>query len=88
MPPSLDSDQTEFGPKEDVRIEEFSYTEAKDDEYGKDLAWSQIRRMLQMGFSEFLGTFVLILFGLGSIAQVVLSNDQKGTFISTNWGMG
>lgn len=86
MPQSIASSQTDLTLKERVTIEELSLLE-NDQEYGRDLAWSQIRRSVQMGFSEFLGTFILILFGLGSIAQVVLSSDQKGTFISTNWGM-
>ncbi len=40
-------------------------------------------------FAEFLGTFVLIAFGAGVVAQVVLSNEKNGTYISINlaWGM-
>ena len=87
MPQSIESEQTDLTLKEQVMIEQLSFLENNEEEYGKHLAWSQIRRAAQMGFSEFLGTFILILFGLGSIAQVVLSSDQKGTFISTNWGM-
>lgn len=40
--------------------------------------------------AEFLGTLVLILFGCASVAQVVLSNSEKGDFLSINigWGLG
>lgn len=39
--------------------------------------------------SEFLGTFVLITFGIGVVAQVVLSGEQNGTYLSINlaWGL-
>jgi len=39
--------------------------------------------------AEFLGTFVLILIGLGVVAQVVLSNQTAGTYLSINlaWGL-
>jgi MIP family channel proteins len=39
-------------------------------------------------YAEFLGTFVLIAFGAGVVAQVVLSNNQNGTYLSINiaWG--
>jgi len=39
-------------------------------------------------YAEFLGTFVLIAFGAGVVAQVVLSNQQNGEYLSINiaWG--
>jgi MIP family channel proteins len=39
--------------------------------------------------AEFLGTFVLIVFGLGVVAQVVLSRETAGTYLSINlaWGL-
>lgn len=39
--------------------------------------------------AEFLGTFVLIVFGVGVVAQVVLSQQAAGTFLSINlaWGL-
>lgn len=45
-------------------------------------------------FAEFFGTFVMILFGNGSVAQVLLSTGQKtapgangfGDYQSINWG--
>jgi MIP family channel proteins len=40
-------------------------------------------------FAEFLGTFVLIAFGAGNVAQVFLSNQQNGVYLSINlaWGL-
>jgi MIP family channel proteins len=39
-------------------------------------------------YAEFLGTFVLIAFGAGVVAQVVLSNQKNGEYLSINiaWG--
>lgn len=40
--------------------------------------------------AEFLGTFVLILLGVGVVAQVVLSRSAAGSFLAINivWGLG
>lgn len=40
--------------------------------------------------AEFLGTFVLIAFGVGVVAQVVLSGGAAGQYLSINlgWGLG
>ncbi|EDO45027.1 predicted protein, partial [Nematostella vectensis] len=40
--------------------------------------------------AEFIATFILVSFGCGSIAQMLLSNETKGTFFSVNfsWGIG
>ena len=39
--------------------------------------------------AEFLGTFVLIVFGSAVVAQVVLSGGSNGSYISINiaWGL-
>ena len=39
--------------------------------------------------AEFLGTFVLIVFGVGVVAQIVLSRQAAGTPLSINiaWGL-
>src|SRR4030095_6846406 len=39
--------------------------------------------------AEFLGTFVLIAFGAGVVAQVLLSDEKNGSYLSINlaWGM-
>ncbi|GMF16619.1 unnamed protein product [Phytophthora lilii] len=40
-------------------------------------------------YSEFLGTYVMIAFGMGVNNQVVLSEDKEGTWLSINmaWGI-
>ncbi|EON69784.1 hypothetical protein W97_09047 [Coniosporium apollinis CBS 100218] len=53
-----------------------------------DLWWNGVRRTLQEPFSEFLGTFILLLFGDGVVAQVVLSGGKNGDYQSINWGWG
>jgi MIP family channel proteins len=44
---------------------------------------------LRQAKAEFLGTFVLIAFGAGSVAQVVLSGQAAGTYLSISlaWGL-
>ena len=37
------------------------------------------KNLKQELFAEFLGTFVLIAFGAGVVAQVLLSNEKNGT---------
>jgi MIP family channel proteins len=41
-------------------------------------------------YAEFLGTLVLIAFGSGVVAQVILSHQQNGSYLSINvaWGLG
>ncbi|KAK5127947.1 hypothetical protein LTR85_005064 [Meristemomyces frigidus] len=52
------------------------------------LRWPRIRRIFREPFSEFLGTFILIMFGDGVVAQVVLSNGTHGDYQSISWGWG
>jgi len=42
--------------------------------------------VLREFLAEFLGTFILVLFGNSSIAQSVLSLNNKGDFFAINWG--
>ena len=44
---------------------------------------------VRQALAEFLGTFVLILFGVGVVAQVVLSGQTAGSYLSINlaWGL-
>ncbi|KAG7008429.1 aquaglycerol porin AQY3 [Physcia stellaris] len=61
-----------------------------------DLVWSRIRLACREPFAEFFGTFVMVLFGDGSVAQVLLSAGQisspgkagSGTYQSISWGWG
>ncbi|PFH55551.1 hypothetical protein XA68_18072 [Ophiocordyceps unilateralis] len=52
------------------------------------LLWPRIRAWGRDAFSEFVGTMVLVLFGDGVVAQVVLSNSTKGDYQSISWGWG
>jgi MIP family channel proteins len=47
------------------------------------------RGVLREMLAEFFGTFILIVFGVGVVAQVVLSRNTAGTYLSINvaWGM-
>ncbi len=48
------------------------------------------RSLIREMAAEFLGTFILIMFGVGVVAQVVLSGEAKGDFFTINcgWGVG
>jgi hypothetical protein len=54
--------------------------------YNPDLWWSRVRAYCQEGFSEFFGVFIMILFGDGVVAQVVLSGNKNGQYQSITWG--
>jgi hypothetical protein len=54
----------------------------------QDLLWSRIRLALREPFAEFMGVFILVLFGDGSVAQVLLSAGQvtaPGIFRTIYW---
>ena len=59
-----------------------------------NLWWPRIRSIFREPFAEFWGTFVMILFGDGSVAQVLLSTGEKtapggdgfGPYQSISWG--
>ena len=55
---------------------------------GEDTQWSRVRKTMREPFCEFLGTFTLVLFGDGAVAQVVLSAGKSGDFQSISWGWG
>ena len=46
------------------------------------------RDLVREAAAEFLGTAVLIAFGIGVVAQVVLSGNANGTYLSINLGWG
>lgn len=58
--------------------------------------WPSLRVILREPFAEFFGTFIMVLFGDASVAQVLLSagepsapgKDGYGTYQSINWGWG
>ncbi|KAA6413728.1 MAG: aquaporin [Lasallia pustulata] len=60
------------------------------------LLWSRIRLILREPFAEFMGVFIMVLFGNGSVAQVLLSagnasapgGDGYGSYQSISWGIG
>lgn len=53
-----------------------------------ELTWSRIRTTLREPLAEFMGTFILIMFGDGVVAQVVLSSGTFGNYQSISWGWG
>lgn len=82
----------EHGPPIDNALK---YAEAEEDyQHHKTLWWSRVRHHLRDPFAEFLGTFIMILFGDGSVAQVTLSanpnlpksSQNKGDYQSISWG--
>ncbi len=63
----------------------------------QELLWSRIRLALREPFAEFFGTFIMVLFGDGSVAQVLLSASNTtstlapgangyGSYQSISWG--
>lgn len=82
----------EHGPPIDNTLK---YDEAEEDyQHHKNLFWSRVRHTLRDPFAEFMGTFIMILFGDGSVAQVMLSanpnlpqaSQNKGDYQSISWG--
>ncbi|KAJ9630700.1 glycerol channel [Taxawa tesnikishii (nom. ined.)] len=65
-----------------------SQTAERKKKAGSGLMWPRIRAALRDPISEFMGTFILILFGDGVVAQVVLSNGSHGDYQSISWGWG
>jgi len=60
------------------------------------LLWPRIRAVIREPLAEFWGVFFMILFGNGSVAQVLLTQGQTsapgqngfGNYQSINWGWG
>lgn len=73
----------EHGPLIDHKIPQADAVQSE-----PDLVWSRIRRVMREPFAEFFGVFILILFGDGVVAQVVLSSGTKGDYQSISWGWG
>lgn len=63
----------------------------KDEQYDEQLDHtfvSKLRRNLREPAAEFLGVFIMICFGDGSVAQVNLSNEKYGQYQSISWCWG
>jgi hypothetical protein len=58
------------------------------EEIHQPLWWSRVRELGSDFFSEFFATMILILFGDGVVAQVVLSKGANGDYQSISWGWG
>ncbi|KAF2219030.1 aquaglyceroporin like protein [Elsinoe ampelina] len=52
------------------------------------LVWPRVRHAIREPLAEFMGTFILIMFGDGVVAQVTLSNGEAGDYQSISWGWG
>lgn len=83
---------SEHGPPIDNALK---FDEAEEDyQHHKHLWWSRVRHHLRDPFAEFMGTFIMIIFGDGSVAQVTLSanpnlpqsSQNKGEYQSISWG--
>jgi hypothetical protein len=82
----------EHGPPIDNNLR---YDELEEDySHHNKLLWSRIRHHMREPFLEFMGTFIMIVFGDGSVAQVMLSanpnlppsSQNKGDYQSISWG--
>src|SRR6266699_1137993 len=47
------------------------------------------KELMREVLAEFFGTFILIVFGVGVVAQVILSRQTAGSYLSINlaWGL-
>ncbi|KAF2840066.1 aquaporin [Patellaria atrata CBS 101060] len=60
----------------------------------QSLLWSKVRLVLREPFAEFWGVFIMVMFGNGSVAQVLLSAGQEtapgkmgfGAYSQISWG--
>lgn len=81
------------GPIDNTKAEELARL---DYEHHKDLWWYRVRYICRDAFAEFCGTMIMIVFGDGSVAQVLLSanpnlpkgSQNKGDYQSISWGWG
>lgn len=70
--------------------------EVHDEAHHSDLWWPRVRMTVKEPLAEFFGVFIMVLFGDGSVAQVLLSAGQKtapggngfGDYQSINWCWG
>jgi aquaglyceroporin related protein, other eukaryote len=79
-----------------VLIDDLTHMRTVEEEYAAhhEYLWPRIRHHLREPFMEFMGTFTMIVFGDGSVAQVLLSanpnlpasSQNKGDYQSISWG--
>lgn len=85
--PSTDSPQAspyrEHGPLIDRSMTAEGFTKQA---YNSGLLWPRIRHYVRAPLAEFMGTFILIMFGDGVVAQVTLSGKDGGDYQSISWG--
>ena len=70
--------------------------EEHDEATMSDWWWPKLRIALREPFAEFFGTFILVMFGDGSVAQVLMSAGETsapggsgfGDYQSISWGWG
>lgn len=82
----------EHGPPIDNKHGEDDYEDHN--KFQSNLWWSRVRHHIRDPAAEFLGTFTMIIFGDGSVAQVMLSanpklpesSQNKGEYQSISWG--
>ncbi|KAK2878126.1 hypothetical protein FQN49_001125 [Arthroderma sp. PD_2] len=88
--PSLDGGHLQLQGYPDQPKIPVSPSSATEDESqpNKELLWTKIRTKLREPFAEFFGVFIMILFGDGVVAQVLLSDSKKGDYQSISWGWG
>ena len=77
-------------------IDNYNNQQKLEDDYAHhhNLWWSRVRHHLRDPAAEFFGTFTMIIFGDGSVAQVILSqspnlaksSQNKGEYQSISWG--
>lgn len=99
--PATDHQETGIGASEkvvDLRsalgLEAKAPIDAEHDAHpNSELFWPRVRMTLREPFAEFWGVFVMIMFGNGSVAQVLLSEKTSapggygfGDYQSISWG--
>jgi len=52
--------------------------DSESEEEGQQLLWSSVRHKMREPFSEFFGTFIMLLFGDGVVAQVCIPLTRAG----------
>lgn len=86
--PSLPPRYSRYRPDRRSRLLPPRYTEDAAAASAGAYLFSDRRRAVQEFLSEMMGTFIMVMFGDGVVAQSVLSRETKGDYQSINWGWG